>query len=126
SPFYRFGDIMWLERIAIGHWTDFIVQRFKSTGKSIDPELAKALASSMGRHSWYVQQLAHFTWNLTKRKARPEALERGIQLVLDSNRPLYQLMCETLSTTAINVLKAIGSGETQLTAQEVLHVYKLG
>lgn len=126
SPFYRFGDIMWLERIAIEHWTSFVVKRFKSTGKIIDASLARALANSMGCHSWYVQQLAHFTWNLSKRKARPEALERGIQLVLDSNRPLYQLMCETLSTTALNLLKAIGSGETQITAQEVLQTYKLG
>ena len=126
SPFYRFGDIMWLEKIGIEHWTRFIVQRFKSTGRTMDPSLARALAGSMGCHSWYVQQLAHFTWNLTRRKATREALERGIQLVLDSNRPLYQLMCETLSSTALNVLKAIGSGETQITAQDVLQIYKLG
>ncbi|MDQ3101789.1 MAG: ATP-binding protein, partial [Bacteroidota bacterium] len=31
-----------------------------------------------------------------------------------------------LSTTALNLLKAIGSGETQITAQEVLQTYKLG
>jgi hypothetical protein len=126
SPFYRFGDIIWLQRIALEHWTPFIVERFKSTGKSIAPELATALALTMGCHSWYVQQLAHFTWTLTKKKAGPEALEAALQLVMDANTPLYQFTCETLSNTAINVLKAVASGESQLTSAEVMRTYRIG
>jgi uncharacterized protein len=126
SPFYRFGDILWLKRIAIEKWTKFIVARFKASGKSITPDLASKLANSVGRHSWYVQQLAHFTWTLTKKAADPSSLERALQLVMDANTPLYQLTCETLSNTAINVLKAIASGETQLTAAEVMQNYRLG
>jgi len=126
SPFYRFGDIIWLQRIAVEHWAPFLVARFESTGKRIAPELATALARTMGCHSWYVQQLAHFTWTLTKKKADHAALEAALRLVMDANTPLYQLTCETLSTTAINVLKAIASGESQLTAAEVMRTYRLG
>jgi uncharacterized protein len=126
SPFYRFGDIMWLQRIAVEHWTAFIVERFKSTGRSITPELATALARTMGCHSWYVQQLAHFTWTLTRRKAGMEALEGALDLVMNANTPLYQLTCETLSNTAINLLKAIASGESQLTSAEVMRNYRIG
>lgn len=126
SPFYRFGDIIWLKRIALAHWIPFIVERFKSTGKTISPKLASSLASTMGCHSWYVQQLAHFTWTNTKRKAELPALEAALDLVMDSNTPLYQLTCETLSRTAINVLKAIASGEHQLTSVDVMRSYRLG
>ncbi|MEO8590149.1 MAG: ATP-binding protein [Flavobacteriales bacterium] len=126
KPFYRFGDLIWLQRIAIAHWTPFIVERFKSTGKSITPELATALANTVQCHSWYVQQLAHFTWSLTKKKADRDGLERALELVLDANTPLYQLQCETLSQSGINILKAIANGETQLTSAAVMHEHRLG
>lgn len=126
SPFYRFGDIIWLQRIALEHWTPFIVERFKSTGKSIAPELASALALTMGCHSWYVQQLAHFTWTLTRKRADPEALEAALKLVMDANTPLYQLTCETLSGSAIDLLKAIANGEHQLTSAAVMRTYRIG
>lgn len=126
NPFYRFGDLMWLQRIALQHWTPFIVERFKSTGKTIAPELATALAATMGCHSWYVQQLAHFTWALTRKKADAAALEQALALVMDANTPLYQLTCETLSTTAINLLKAVAQGETRLTSAVVMQDYRLG
>jgi len=126
KPFYRFGDLIWLQRIAIAHWTPFIVGRFKSTGKSITPELATALANTVQCHSWYVQQLAHFTWSLTKKKADSDGLERALELVLDANTPLYQLQCETLSQSGINILKAIANGETQLTSAAVMHEHRLG
>lgn len=126
KPFYRFGDIIWLQRIAMEHWAPFIVERFKSTGKSITIELATALAGTMKCHSWYVQQLAHFLWSLTKKKADREGLERALELVMNANTPLYQLQCETLSTTGVNILKAIASGETQLTSAAVMHEHRLG
>ncbi|MBK8499558.1 MAG: ATP-binding protein [Flavobacteriales bacterium] len=126
KPFFRFGDILWLQRIALEHWTPFIVARFKSTGRSIAPGLATALANTMKCHSWYVQQLAHFTWSLTRKKADHAALERALELVLDSNTPLYQLQCENLSLTGINMLRAIANGETQLTSAAVMHEHRLG
>jgi uncharacterized protein len=126
SPFYRFGDIIWLQKIPVEKWIAFITGRFKSTGRSISDELAAALARTMGCHSWYVQQLAHFTWANTRRKADRNALEQALRLVIDTNVPLYQFMCETLSNTAINVLKAIASGEHQLTSAEVMTNYRLG
>ena len=125
-PFYRFGDIIWLERIALDHWTPWLVQRFASSGKAIAPELAAILARTVGCHSWYVQQLAHFLWSRTRRKASRDDLEAALNLVIDSGTPLYQLLCEGLSTTAINMLRAIASGETQLSAAAVMHDYRLG
>ena len=126
KPFYRFGDLIWLQRIGIEHWTPFIVERFKSSGKNITPELATALATTMKCHSWYVQQLAHFTWENTRKKVEREGLERALELVLDANTPFYQLNCEQISLTGINILKAIAHGETQLTSAEVMHDHRLG
>ena len=125
-PFYRFGDLLWLERISIEHWASFIQERFKSTGKVISPDLATALASTMKCHSWYVQQMAHFTWERTRKKADRTALGTALELLLDANTPFYQLTCERISLTGINLLKAIASGETKLTSMDVMHGYRLG
>lgn len=125
-PFYRFGDLLWLERISLEHWTTFLQERFKSTGKSIAPELATALASTMKCHSWYVQQMAHFTWEDTRRKADRGSLDHALELVLDANTPFYQLTCERISLTGINLLKAVANGETKLTSTDVMHGYRLG
>ena len=125
-PFYRFGDLLWLQRIELKHWTPFIVKRFKSTRKTISPELATTLASTMQCHSFYVQQLAHFCWSLTKKKVSADGLARALQLVIDANAPLYQFTCETLSHTAINLLKAVALGETQLTSAPVMYEHRLG
>lgn len=125
-PFYRIGDLLWLERISLEHWTTFIQERFKSTGKSIAPELAAALASTMKCHSWYMQQMAHFTWEGTRKKADRGSLDHSLELVLDANTPFYQLTCERISLTGINLLKAVANGETKLTSMNVMHGYRPG
>jgi len=126
KPFYRFGDLIWLQKIGIEHWVAFLQERFKSTGKSISPELSHALASTMKCHSWYVQQMAHFTWEHSRKKVDQAGLAHALEMVLDANTPFYQLTCEQISLTGINVLKAIAAGETRLTSAAVMHDYRLG
>ncbi len=126
QPFYRFGDIIWLERIAVEHWVPFIQERFKSTGRSITPELAASLARTMAGHPWYVQQLAHFTWARAGRKVKAADLRAALDLQIASNHPLYQRECEIMSRTQVNLIKAILSGEAQLTAARVMYDYQLG
>lgn len=126
KPFYRFGDIIWLERIALEHWVPFLQERFKSTGRTINGELATSLARTMACHPWYVQQLAHFTWAACGRKVKEEDLRGALDLLIATNQPLYQRECEIMSYTQTNLIKAILSGETQLTAQRVMHEYQLG
>jgi uncharacterized protein len=69
KPFYRFGDIMLLKKIETKKWVSFIVKSFLSTHKQIDEKLAEKIPVAMKNHSWYVQQLAHYIWNLTSKKA---------------------------------------------------------
>ncbi len=54
------------------------------------------------------------------------ALETALELLLDANTPFYQLTCERISLTGINLLKAIARGETKLTSMDVMQSYRLG
>ncbi|MDR0748923.1 MAG: ATP-binding protein [Tannerellaceae bacterium] len=126
KPFYRFGQIMFLSKIAENEWVDFIVNAFGRTGKSISSELAKTLVSKVDLHSWYVQQLSHFVWNLTENEVTEDILMQATEQVIDANLPLYQRECEALSATQINLLAAVASGEQMLASAEVTAKYRLG
>ncbi|MBO7368103.1 MAG: ATP-binding protein, partial [Paludibacteraceae bacterium] len=44
NPFYKFGDIIFLNKISSDNWVKFITETFDRTGKSISPKTAKKIA----------------------------------------------------------------------------------
>lgn len=126
KPFYRFGDIIMLKKIEAEKWQSFIIEGFNKTGKQIDSSTAVLIPQVMKNHSWYVQQLAHYTWNVTSKKATVTELNRALAEVINANSPLYQREMEIISTTQLNLLKAIAKGETKFTSTAVMHHYALG
>ncbi|MCY7409891.1 MAG: ATP-binding protein [Chitinophagales bacterium] len=126
KPFYRFGDIMLLNKIETKKWVPFICKGFATTGKMIDEKTAALIPLVMKNHSWYVQQLAHYTWNLTNKKATKVEVDTAIKELINANTPLYQKETETISHTQLNLLKAVAKGETQFTSAAVMHKYLLG
>ena len=126
KPFYRFGDIILLNKINTKDWITFICDGFKKTGKLIEETDAAFLPMLMQDHPWYVQQLAHYTWNLTTKKATVEQIKKALLEVLNANTPFYQKEVETISITQLNLLKAVAFNEVQLTSTEVMQKYRLG
>ncbi|MDR1591909.1 MAG: ATP-binding protein [Prevotellaceae bacterium] len=124
--FYRFGDIIMLDKIATEHWTPFIVERFAQTGKEISEELAEKIAVLMKNHPYYVQQLSHYVWEFTRTQATHATLQQAIMRMLEVNTALYQYEIEHLSNTQVELLKAIVNNEKQFTAQETLQNYRIG
>jgi hypothetical protein len=126
KPFYRFGDIILLQKIDKAHWIKFIVDNFSNTNKLIAEEDAAYIADLMQNHSWYVQQLSHYIWNKTTKWVNKEIIDLGLNELLNANTPLFQKEIETISTTQLNLLKAVLNNETQLTSASVMQKYKLG
>ncbi len=126
KPFYRFGDIMMLPKIETEKWINFIVDSFNNSGKQIDDSVAVMIPRLLKNHSWYVQQLSHYIWNLTDNKATISEFESGFAELIQANSPLYQNEIETLSTTQINLLKAVAKGEKQFSSVSVMSSFKLG
>lgn len=126
KPFYRFGDIMLLQKIETKEWTTFICESFTSSGKKIETADAEKIPLLMKNHSWYVQQLAHYTWNLTTKKGGKIEIETALKELINANSPLYQKEIENLSTTQVNLLKAVVKKETQFTSASIMQNYQLG
>jgi hypothetical protein len=126
KPFYRFGDIMLLQKIKREKWTSFIIESFAKTKKEISPELAELIPSLMQDHSWYVQQLAHYTWQKTKKKATKTEIQLAFSELIEANTPFYMREVEGLSLTQLNFLKAVAHKEEKLSSAEMLQKYRLG
>ena len=126
KPFYRFGDIMLLPKIEIQKWVPFICNGFSNCGKQIEEKDALLIPQLMQCHSWYTQQLAHYTWNLTQKKASKTEINTALNELIYANAPLYQKEIEILSNTQLNLLKAVAKNETQFTSAATMQNFQLG
>lgn len=126
-PFYRFGDLFYLDKISETDWVEYICDRFRVTGKEISRELASEICSVTDRYSSYVQQLAWLVWLRTDKHATKEDVEFGIDRMLDACEPLFIQQTESLSAYQMNFLRALTNGvHTGFTRSEILDTYQLG
>lgn len=126
-PFYKFGDVIFLKKIATEDWISFIVSRFKETGKKISRQLARNLCEKVENQSNYVQQLAWITWVNTPTAVTGNILLESYEEMLNHNSMMFEQMTESLTETQLNFLKAIAQGITNgFSKKENLETYKLG
>lgn len=126
-PFYRFGDLFYLDKISETDWVEYICDRFRVTGKEISRELASEICTVTDRYSSYVQQLAWLVWLRTDKHATKEDVEFGIDRMLDACEPLFIQQTESLSAYQMNFLRALINGvHTGFTRSEILDTYQLG
>ncbi len=126
SPFYRFGQVIFMQKIAKEHWIPFIQLSFEKTGKSISPDLAERICDTVSCHSWYLQQLCYFIWSFTSSEVTEEVFALGLKQVLNINTPMFQNDTENLSSTQLEMLKAIADGKQHFSSQAVKQIYHLG
>ena len=80
----------------------------------------------MSCHSWYLQQLCYFIWSFTFQEVTEDVFALGLKQVLNINTPMFQNDTENLSSTQIEMLKAICDGEQHFASQAVKQIYNLG
>lgn len=126
-PFYRFGDLFYLDKISEDDWAAYIRERFKVTGKRISDDLARVICSVTDRYSSYVQQLAWLVWLKAQNEATMVDVQYAIDRLLDACEPLFIQQTEELSAYQMNFLHALANGvHTGFTQSSVLSGYRLG
>jgi len=126
KPFYRFGDLIPLGKIKTEDWVNYIIERYKATGKSISPDVARLIPAWMENHPWYVQQLGNFTWQISPNHSEYDHVLSALEDVINSNLPFFQKTAEELSPTQLHLLKAIAMGESRLNSKDTIAAYNLG
>jgi hypothetical protein len=125
-PFYKFGDIIFLEKIKTSDWEQFITNRFKATGKDILPEQSIRIASLVENHPYYVQQLAQQCWLRCIEKITDKIIDQSHEALTLQLGLLFQNLTESISNTQLNYLQAMINEETRLSSSEIIRRYHLG
>jgi len=125
-PFYKFGDVIFLEKISTDHWVQFIQKQFKKTKKTISKSIATNIAMNVSNHSYYVQQLSLLIWYRTENEVSENDFDNAVNDLLSQNAILFSREIEGLSNSQINFLEALTDGVTSFHAAENLSKYKLG
>jgi len=125
-PFYRFGDMLFLQKIAREDWVSFISDRFKSTGKYISDLLSGEIADAMQNHPYYTQQYSQQVWLRTEKECTKDILSEALDGLIDQLSLLFTNILDSLTARQISFLFAITAGETNFSSKDVLQKYDLG
>ena len=126
SPFYKFGDLMFLPKISGENWIAYIRDRFTQTGKSIPDAVAGHLAALVENHPYYVQQLAQYSWLRTDKVCSEAIVDASFQGMLDSLNLQFVNLMDSLTEKQRSFLCAVSDGVGNLSAVETLSRYRLG
>lgn len=128
-PFYQFGNIISLDKIATADWVEYIVSHFADGKRTISRALAEDICKFTENYSAYVQQLSWlvFTQKEEGETVTEEDVKQAMKDLLATNEILFMQMIEPLSEYQLNFLRAIASGVTKdFGLSEVREEYKLG
>ncbi len=125
-PFYRFGDLLYLDKIEKKHWIPYLRKTFRSGEKKIPETVAENLVERVNNHPFYVQQLAHQVWINSEEIVTAETIESAIEELLRYNSVMYYRETEQLTSLQIALLHAIVDGQNMFFSKEVLNKYNLG
>jgi uncharacterized protein len=126
KPFFRFGDTLFLEKIAIEHWVNFILEKFSGSGKKITDEVAAQLVEKVSAHSYYVQYLSRLCWSNSEKEVTQSVVNESFEQLLADMLNLFRAQTENLTRYQVNYLIAFVSGERKMSSSRVISHYQLG
>jgi uncharacterized protein len=126
QPFYKFGETIFLNKIEREEWTQFLVDQFQATGKTISAEVAGMIVDRTRRHSYYVQYFARLCWSEAGSVVTPQHMENAWSNLLNDHLPLFRQTAANLTTYQVNYIRAFCAGEKQFSSQRVMRDYNLG
>ena len=126
-PFYKFGEMLYLNPIPLKDWTAYISSRFEREKKHISDRLIRRLCETVEYQSSYVQQLAYCTLLLTKKTVTEDVLNQAIEDLVNQNSGIFIEQVESLTTYQMNFLRVVLSGiHSGFGEKRVREVFDLG
>lgn len=126
SPFYRFGEIIYLKRIHEKYLKEHVQSAFQSTGKTISDEICHRISETVENHPYYLQQFARNIWQISGKRVRETDFEEAKQSLISENLNFYNELLEGLTNYQVRLLRALLNEEKHLYSSEILNGYKLG
>lgn len=125
KPFYKFGNLMFLNKIDTPYLVEFFKNRFADTVKNIDDEASHLIAKLVDNHPYYAQQLVQLSQLRTKDVCTVEIVREAHTALVEQLSLLFVTITETLTTQQLNYLKALIASEKAISSTEVMHRYQI-
>ncbi len=125
KPFYKFGNLIFLNKIETSHLVEFFQSRFADTNKRITEEASTLIAALTDNHPYYAQQLAQLSWLRTEDVCTAEIVREAHVGLVEQLSLLFVTITETLTTQQLNYLRALIAGEKSISSTEVMHRYRI-
>ena len=125
KPFYKFGNLMFLDKIETPCLVKFIKSRFADTGKNISDEASRLIVDLVDNHPYYTQQLAQLSWLRTEDACTVGIVHEAHTALVEQLSLLFVTITERLTTQQLNYLKALLAGEKSISSTEVMHRYQI-
>ena len=126
-PFYKFGDMIFLERIPIQYWYEYIQKRFEQAGKNISSEIIDQIYAYVDGNSSYIQQLSWLVWARTTNNVNEEILTDAQQDLLNQNHALFMEQMNGLTQYQIRFVRAVMDGKAlEINRKDTIEEYELG
>ena len=126
SPFYRFGEFIYLNRIDSKWLTAYVKQAFQSTGKTISAELCQKLIDTIENHPYYLQQFARNLWLNSGKTATEANYKEARRSLISENLNFYNQLFDDLTHYQVNFLKALLNKEEHIYSSSTIQQYGLG
>ena len=109
EPFWRSAKQMELGPISPDHFSRYVSERFRETGKTIDPLAVARLLELTDGHPYATQQLAYFVWEEVREReqATTEEIERGLGRLIASEHNHFSLLWDEASRNERLLLLAL-------------------
>ena len=125
KPFYKFGNLMFLDKIGTQYLMEFISRRFADTGKEIADEASRLIVELVDNHPYYAQQLAQQSWLRSKDVCTVDIVHEAHTALVEQLSLLFVTITETLTTQQLNYLKALITEEKAISSTEVMYRYHI-
>ena len=111
-PFYQFGDLLWLQKLPVSDWMDYIISHFEATGRHISEQMVIRICEAVDSYPSYVQHLSSILLNHLPQggTVTEDMMPSAVSELISTNEALYMQQIEPLSGYQMNLLKAIVSG----------------
>ncbi|PIV54100.1 MAG: ATP-binding protein [Elusimicrobia bacterium CG_4_10_14_0_8_um_filter_37_32] len=111
-PFYQSGINYSLNPLNTDILSKFLVEQFHLGNKICPDEIAQKISERVHGYPYYVQKIAYFIYELSGKKITENDYYNAFKLLLESEKPLFEVMIQSLAGQQIALLVALAKEPT--------------
>jgi hypothetical protein len=130
-PFHKAGPQIFLDKISVADWREFIAGQFRKRGRAIDEAAMGILLAAADLIPYDVQRIAHELWDAAELQNKSQLtavdVETVVQALVSGQSTYFELLWEQLAARQRAAAQALAArGASQIYSQAVREEYRLG